>query len=124
MPTINEMLEKIDQICPNSYAPEVKAKWIIDINTKLYQETVSHYQSDEEYIFPSKYPADGKVPLLAETPYEELYVMYVIAQMDFYNREGANFNNSAAMFNSILSDWKKWFHKTHVYTSKGIREYM
>ena len=41
------------------------------------------------------YPEDGDKPLLVGPPYDNLYDLYLMAQIDFYNREAENYNNSA-----------------------------
>ena len=53
------------------------------------------------------YPEDGDKPLLVGPPYDNLYDLYLMAQIDFYNREAENYNNSALAFNQAMDEYKK-----------------
>ncbi|OUQ82427.1 hypothetical protein [Flavonifractor sp. An100] len=65
------------------------------------------------------YPEDGDVPLLVPAPYDNLYSLYLMAQIDFHNREGENYNNSALAFNQAMDEFKKDYHRTHIPITTG-----
>lgn len=124
MATTNEILERLDKVYPNAYENPVKAGWIMELNRRLYETVVLPHEGKGEYEIPAQYPKDGDLPLAAESPYEELYVIYAMAQMEFYNREGGGFNNSAALYNSLLGEWKSQYHRTHSTAVREIKNYM
>lgn len=68
---------------------------------------------------PVEYPRDGDVPLLVAPPDDRLYDLYLFAQTDALNREGDNYNNSAALFNAALDGWKRMWHRTHRPLGRG-----
>ena len=59
------------------------------------------------------------VQLLAEAPYDDIYVYYLLAMIDFYNREPENYNNSYMMFNEKYNDFAKWWQRTHTPQKSG-----
>lgn len=63
--------------------------------------------------FPRTFPEDGNKPLLVPPPYDNLYDLYIYAQTDLYNREIMNYNNSAALFNTALDEWRRAYHREH-----------
>lgn len=65
------------------------------------------------------FPEDGDKPLLVESPYDNLYDLYLMAQIDFYNREAENYNNSALAFNQAMDEYKKAYHRTHMPVTAG-----
>lgn len=69
--------------------------------------------------FPRRYPEDGDLPLLVPHPYDELYGLYLFSQLDLYNREIQNYNNSAAVFNAALDEWRQSYHRTHTPLNAG-----
>ena len=65
------------------------------------------------------YPEDGDKPLLVGPPYDNLYDLYLMAQIDFYNREAENYNNSALAFNQAMDEFKKAYHRAHMPITRG-----
>ena len=63
---------------------------------------------------PEKFPEDGDLPLLVGAPHDRLYDLYLMAQLDFYNREYDNYNNSVTAFNAALDEWRQSYHRTHL----------
>ena len=61
-----------------------------------------------------KFPEDGDLPLLVGAPHDRLYDLYLMAQLDFYNREYDNYNNSVTAFNAALDEWRQSYHRTHL----------
>lgn len=116
MPTINEVLERVNRARPDALDDKTKAGWLIELDGKLYREVIARHQlnAGEEAAEPPRlYPEDGDRQLLAPPPYDNLYDLYVMAQADFYNREAENYNNSALAFNTALDEYKKDYHRTH-----------
>lgn len=62
---------------------------------------------------PERFPEDGDMPLLVEPPYGRLYELYLMAQIDFLNREYDNYNNSVTAFNAALDEWRQKYHRDH-----------
>jgi hypothetical protein len=60
------------------------------------------------------FPEDGDLPLLVGAPHDRLYDLYLMAQLDFYNREYDNYNNSVTAFNAALDEWRQSYHRTHL----------
>ena len=54
------------------------------------------------------------LPLLVGSPYDRLYDLYLMAQIDFYNREYDNYNNSVTAFNAVLDEWRQKYHRDHL----------
>jgi hypothetical protein len=52
--------------------------------------------------------------LIAQPPYDRLYVMYLFSQIDFHNAEIARYNNSLAMFGASYQDFSAWYNRTHM----------
>ena len=59
------------------------------------------------------YPEDMDRELLIPSPFEEVYALFLEAKIDYYNREYANYNNSALMFETQYSEYKKAYIREH-----------
>ena len=70
-------------------------------------------------------PADADRPLLVEHPYDDLYSLYVMAMIDFYNHEYDHYNNAVLMFTERLDQYKAWALRTgHTCTARNFRNIM
>ncbi len=126
MPSINEVLERVNRARADAIDDATKAAWLIELDGKLYEEVILKHERPLIPIVPmgepipyppippKKYPEDGDKPLLVQSPYDNLYDLYVMAQADLLNREGANYNMSATVFNVAQDEWKKQYHRTHL----------
>ena len=132
--TPNKAIEIIDNLRPNSYSEEDKLRWINELDgmvrrlvfqwdEKYLKEIEAQYKSEkiteEEYnelinkTKPYIYPDDMDTELLIPAPYEDVYSLYLEAKIDYHNREYANYNNSAMMFESRYSEYKKDYIRNH-----------
>ncbi len=68
----------------------------------------------EKPDIPKAYPEDGDKPLLVGAPWDRLYDLYLMAQVDFYNREMENYNNSVTAFNDALDQWRQSYNRRHL----------
>lgn len=110
MPTINEVIERVDKIKPCSYGDKEKARWLMELEGKLFLEVL---QGEGESP-PSRFPEDGGKPLIAEFPYDNIYDLYLQAMIDFHNREIQNYNNSMTMYAVALDEFKRWYRRSHM----------
>ena len=60
------------------------------------------------------YPDDMDKELLVKTPYDNLYDLYIAAQVDYYNRENDNYNDSVTLFKQAEKEWRRKYHQTHL----------
>ena len=58
-------------------------------------------------IMQYSYPDDMDKELLIPAPFDSLYSLYLQAMIDYQNKEYGNYNNSASMFETRFSDYKK-----------------
>lgn len=117
MPTINEVIERVNQVRMDAYDDKTKAGWLLSLEGKLYLESILAHErlSHEPEVLspPENEPEYWNIPLLVNAPYDHLYDLYLMAQIDFHNREMENYNNSALAFNEALDSWQKDYHRTH-----------
>lgn len=106
--TPNKVIENVDSIRPNSYSEEVKLGWISNLDG-MVQRLV--FQEDDAKAY--SYPEDMDKELLIPFPFDNLYGLYLESMIDYYNREYGNYNNSATMFQSRFSEYKKAYIREH-----------
>lgn len=106
--TSNKAIEIVDRLKPNVYSEEDKLRWIGELDGMVQRLVI---QTDEvtEYV----YPDDMDRELLIPAPFADCYTLFLEAKIDYYNREYANYNNSAMMFEAQFSEFKKAYIREH-----------
>lgn len=106
--TPNKAIETVDRLKPNSYSEEDKLRWINELDGMVQRLVI---QTDN--VIQYSYPEDMDRELLIPSPFEEVYALFLEAKIDYYNREYANYNNSALMFETQYSEYKKAYIREH-----------
>lgn len=122
MPSINEVIERAYKVRPDAYDDETKAGWLMELEGKLLREVVARHalnEGEEMPTAPAQYPEDGDKPLLVGPPHDRLYELYLLAQVDFYNREMDHYNNSVTAYNAAVDEWRQSYHRSHAPVSAG-----
>ena len=109
--TVNNVLERVSRLKPNTVEDRDTARWIIDLDNRLRMEL----HAPPCLPRPAAWPEDGDMPLFASGPYDDLYVYYTVAMIEFYQREFGNYNNSIILFNDRCADFRRWYRREHMY---------
>lgn len=132
--TPNKAIEIVDSLRPNPYSEEDKLRWINELDgmvKRLVFQWDEKYKTDmkaqyekekiteEEYnafldiLKDYSYPEDMDTELLIQAPFENVYASFLEAKIDYHNREYGNYNNSAMMFETQFSEYKKSYIREH-----------
>jgi len=123
---IIEAINEVDNLNPNMYGAQEKIKWLSRLDTRIFQEIFLTHEltAEEEALFEkdaqgnitfSGYTEeDGGKDLLVGEPYDDMYVNWLGAQIDWNNMEYQGFNNSNAMFNVSYQNYANAFNRTHM----------
>lgn len=112
---VNEAIERVNELKENAYDDSVIKNFIEDCDKRIYKEVIeTHEQKENIQPYETRYPLDGEVHLLAEDAYAMLYVHYAICQIDIHNGEYDRYTNNMIIYNSLLSDFKSYYNRTHM----------
>lgn len=121
--TIREAITEADNLKPNMYQDPDKIRWLSRLDGRIMGEIISTHEFNEGEEPPE---FDGYTPdtsddteLLVPAPYDEIYIRWLEAQIDYANREFDSFNASNAMFDSVYTAFRNAYNKTHM--PKGHR---
>lgn len=119
--TLDEAIALCDELKPNDYARAHKLRWLSDAEGLIYEEVVRPRLKTPAGIARFEADTPGDTELLASGPYEDLYVKYLMAQVDFANAEFGRYNNAAMLFNAAFGAFSAWYgrrrrvaHTSHV----------
>ena len=98
--TIREAIEQIDDLKHNTYTTRQKQQWLMELESRL-RETLARCGESA----PAAENLDA--PLLAQPPYDAMYIHYLSAQMDYHSEEFDRYNNAMAMFEAVFDDFRR-----------------
>ena len=114
MTTINKIIEQVEEIKPNVFGEEVKFGWLSQLNGMICRIVMQQEETPE-----LKYPDDMDKDLLVPEPYEGLYALWLMAKIDFYNRDDDDYNNTMLMFNQMFDEYKKLYIRENMPRQAG-----
>ncbi len=110
--TIQSLFDETDALVPNFYTAAQKLKWFNDLEYKIYKE-----------IFTEFYPGDlsdyedhtdtAEAPSVDNAYGREMYLHYLIAQIDFYNDEYSKYNQAITLFNNAYKAFEDYYTRTY-----------
>lgn len=110
--TIAEAISGIDALKANTYTDHDKIVWLSELDGMIHREIITTHEGAEAFA-----PYDDDTPtdtvLLAEYPYDTVYMPWLEAKIDYYNGEYGKYNNSNAMFSAAYSAYRNWYNRTH-----------
>ncbi len=120
--TINEAITQIDNLKGNTYSTEDKINWLSRVDAMIKRNVIDTHVNKENLQF-SGYNdiTDLDTVLLVPEPFDELYIRYLEAQIDYSNGEYAKYNNSIMMFNSSYEAYAAYYNKENTPVNQGSR---
>ena len=108
--TVKEAVKRADALRMNTVSEEQKAAWVCDLDGQLAE------------MFGVEPPAntwpEDRV-LLMPSPHEEIYQLYLICKIDYYNQEMKLYANDLAIYNTALAEAQAWYRRMHRPASSG-----
>lgn len=112
--TIQEALDQVDDLKPNTYSDTVKIRWLNQLDGRIYRELVCTHEGSEDVAAPDYANAARTTQLIAQEPYEQIYVHWLECRIDYYNSELQKFNNTYAVFAADFKEYDSWYNRTHM----------
>ena len=114
--TIKDCIDIVDNLKPNQYTIKDKVMWLSFIEEIIINEVLkTHEGYDGRYDDFEGYTEDKlSVTLIVPSPYDRLYTAYLKMKIDEENGETARYNNSMVMYNTYMTEFRKYYNKMHM----------
>lgn len=118
--TIIGAISLIDALKPNGYTQIDKIGWLSTLDGMIKNEIIDTHEGGESITF-NGYDDTTSIDtvLLVPAPYDDIYVRWLEAQIDYANGEYNKYNNSITLYNSAYSGFEKYYHRTNKPISKA-----
>lgn len=120
--TIIEAINKIDSLKYNTYSQEDKVDWLSRLDWMVKRQIIDTHEGAEAVSF-TGYDADKDLHtvLLIPAPFDEVYLRWLEAQIDYTNGETDKFNASIIMYNTAYEAFENYYNRNHMPAKKGNR---
>ncbi len=120
--TIIEAINKIDSLKPNNYTPEDKIAWLSTLEGVIKNEIIETHEGSDKATF-NGYNEETALDtvMLVPAPYDDIYVKWLEAQIDYYNGETSKYLNSMTMYNSAYAAFERFYNRTNMPKGKSIK---
>lgn len=123
--TIQEAISQVDEMKPNMMSAELKMKYLTEIEQLIHAEIVLKHAHPAEWNEKPKYTTatDKLTVLRVPDPYSDVYVKYIISQIDIQNQEDGRYAVDRAQFESAYNTMSDWWTRTYM-PVRRVREFM
>ena len=120
--TLDEVLEGIDCLKPNSYGRGEKIAWLSSLDGEIFREVILTHEGQCEAFSPYGL-GDGARTMLVPEPYgREMYLAWLEFHMEHYNGDTVRANNAMDRAMTQLKAFNRWYNRTHM-PRGGRRKY-
>ena len=120
--TIREAIAKIDALKLNTFTQSNKVAWLSAIDGIIKNEIIDTHEGGEGIPFNGY---DDNTPtdtvLLVPAPYDDIYIRWLEAQMDYTNNEYGKYGNSMTMYNAAYSAYERYYNRNHMPLGKSFK---
>jgi hypothetical protein len=119
---IIDAISKLDDLKYNTYKQDDKVQWLSRLDSMVKKQVIDTHEGAEAVSF-SGYTADTPTDtvLLVPAPYDEVYLRWMEAQIDYHNGEYDKYNNAIIMFNTAFEAYQKHYNSVHKPVQRGRR---
>jgi hypothetical protein len=113
--TIIEAITRLDALKPNSYTQMDKILWLSNLDWNIKAGIIDTHEGGSDIVFngyDQTTPIDTK--LLVSAPYDEMYIKWLEAQIDYNNAEYGKYGNSITTYNNIYSAFERDYNRHHM----------
>ena len=120
--TIIEAINRLDALKHNTYTQSDKVAWLSRLDSMVKRLVIDTHEGGEDVVFEGYNDAtDTSTILLMPEPFEEAYLRWMEAQIDYTNGEYNKYNNAITMFNTAFEAYKNYYNRTHMPKGKSMK---
>lgn len=109
-----ELIAYVDSIRPNAYDKDVMTGWVNEIERQVWEQVINRAENAVDYPGLYVYDANDETELLVDDSHKDVYVTYLLAQMDYANMEIDRYNVDSAMHQAAWDGYAAEYRRNHL----------
>ena len=119
--TIGEAIDRIDSLKHNIFSLGEKIAWLSSLDGLIKTEILDTCEGESVPFAGYDADTDRNTVLLVGAPFEEIYLRYLEAQMDYAGGEIDRYNNANAMYRAIYNRFSNHYRRSHMPKKTSFR---
>jgi hypothetical protein len=116
-------INHLNAVKPNSFMQAEKIKWLSTLDGIVKAEIIDTHEGGENITFDGYTESSLMQELLVPPPYDDMYIKWLEAQIDYANGEYGKYNNSITLYNTAFAAYEKYYNRTHKPISKNFTHF-
>lgn len=121
--TLMGAINHLNAVKPNSFMQAEKIKWLSTLDGIVKAEIIDTHEGGENITFDGYTESSLMQELLVPSPYDDMYIKWLEAQIDYANGEYGKYNNSITLYNAAFAAYEKYYNRTHKPISKNFTHF-
>lgn len=119
---IIEAINQIDSLKHNTYTQRDKIMWLSRLDIMVKRLIIDTHEGWDEVTFTGYTDTtDPETELLVPAPFDEVYLRWLEAQIDYANGEYGKYNNSILMYQTAYDGYANYYNRNHMPKGNKIR---
>lgn len=120
--TILEAINRVDTTKPNSYTQTEKVDWLSTLDGIIKNEIINTHEGGEAIVFEGYTPDTNlDTELLVPAPYDDIYIRWLEARIDYANGEYNKYNNSSMAYNATFEKYSNYYNRINMPIGKKFK---
>ena len=111
--TISEAIDALDAGQSNTFSRQEKIGWLSRLDSLVQKELADTHGGGQPAFAGYTAETDPQTVLLVPAPWDEIYLHYMQAQMDYLSGDMTRYANAAALYNACFAAYRNYFNRTH-----------
>ena len=119
---IIDAINQIDNLKHNTYSQRDKILWLSRLDSMVKRLIIDTHEGAENVVFESYTDTtDPETEMLVPAPFDEIYLRWLEAQIDYANGEYGKYNNSILMYQASYDAYANYYNRNHMPKGKKIK---
>lgn len=119
---IIEAINRIDSLKHNTYSQNDKVAWLSRLDSMVKRLIIDTHEGAENVTFTGYDDStDPETELLVPAPFDEMYLRWLEAQIDYTNGEYDKYNNSILMYQAAYDAYANCYNRNHMPKGTAIK---
>ena len=119
---IIEAINRIDSLKHNTYSNNEKVAWLSRLDSMVKRLIIDTHEGGENVAFTGYDDnQDLNREMLVPAPFDEMYLRWLEAQIDYANGEYDKYNNSILMYQAAYDAYANYYNRNHMPKGTAIK---
>ena len=118
---IIEAINRIDSLKHNTYSNNDKLAWLSRLDSMVKRLIIDTHEGEEVTFTGYDDSTDMATEMLVPAPFDEVYLRWLEAQIDYHNGEYDKYNNSILMYQAAYDAYANYYNRNHMPKGTAIK---